>query len=71
MAIIKLDKHDVEMIKHLCCSTQLIDREIAEMFGVSRKHINSIRNKKRWSYEYGKETDKAQEEAITRGLNSL
>lgn len=57
MAQIKLDKEDVLQIKWLCDNTILIDRQIAELFGVSRKHINSIRNKKRWNYEYDRQFD--------------
>lgn len=57
MAIIKLDKQDVSQIKWLCENTTLIDKEIALLFNVSRKHINSIRNKKRWNYEYDREFD--------------
>lgn len=59
MGQIKLDKNDVETIKDLCEHTDLFDREIAKMFGVSRKHINAIRNKQRWNYEYGRETNNA------------
>jgi hypothetical protein len=66
MAIIKLDKEDIKTIKELIQNTTLIDRKIAEMFGVSRKHINAIRNKQRWNYDYGKETNAAQIEAINR-----
>lgn len=66
MGKIILGKDDVETIKTLCQSTTLLDREIAQMFGVSRKHINAIRNGKRWNYEYGKETSQAQLEAIER-----
>jgi len=68
MGKIKLDKEDVEMIKHLCATTQLFDREIAEIFGVSRKHICAIRNKKRWNYDYGKEAETSQTKAIERYL---
>lgn len=57
MPILKLDKEDVAQIKFLCKSTTLIDREIADLFGVSRKHINAIRNKQRWNYEYEREFD--------------
>lgn len=53
MGRIKLDKDDIELIKHLLQNTTLYDREIAEMFGVSRGHITKIKNKKRWNYEYG------------------
>lgn len=52
MPILKLDKKDVAQIKFLCENTWLIDREIADLFGVSRKHINAIRNKQRWNYAY-------------------
>lgn len=57
MGKLKLDKEDVAQIKFLCKSTTLIDREIADLFGVSRKHINAIRNKQRWNYEYEREFD--------------
>lgn len=52
MAIIKLDKVDVRLIKKLIHETDLTDSQIAKEFGVTRKHINSIRNKKRWNYEW-------------------
>lgn len=57
MPQIKLDKKDVHAIKILCDTTNLYDRQIAVLFGVSRGHITKIRNKKRWNYEYGKSTD--------------
>jgi predicted XRE-type DNA-binding protein len=59
MGQIKLDKEDVKTIKDLLDNTTLYDREIAEMFGVSRGHITKIKNKKRWNYEYGEQTDNA------------
>ena len=68
MGKVKLDKNDVILIKDLCANTSLLDREIAEMFGVSRKHINSIRNEKRWNYEYGQDTDDANRRAIERRI---
>ena len=68
MGKVKLDVNDVILIKDLCENTTLFDREIAEMFGVSRKHINSIRNGKRWNYEYGKDTDNANRRAIERAV---
>jgi hypothetical protein len=52
MGKIKLDKREVETIKYLIYKNVLTDSQIAVMFGVSRKHINSIRNKKRWNYEW-------------------
>jgi hypothetical protein len=52
MGKIKLDKREVETIKYLIYKNVLTDKQIAVMFGVSRKHINSIRNKKRWNYEW-------------------
>ena len=52
MGKIKLDKREVETIKYLIYKNVLTDSQIADMFGVSRKHINSIRNKKRWNYEW-------------------
>lgn len=48
MAKIKLSIEKVIQIRTLCEYTNLLDREIAIIFGVSRKHINSIRNNKRW-----------------------
>jgi spore coat polysaccharide biosynthesis predicted glycosyltransferase SpsG len=68
MGLIKLDKKDVELIRDLCDNTILFDKEIAQMFGVSRKHINAIRNKKRWNYEYGADTDDANRRAIERAV---
>jgi len=52
MGKIKLDREDVKKIKFLTETTELLDREIAAQYNVSRKHINSIRNKKRWNYDY-------------------
>ncbi len=52
MAELKLDKNDVRIIKKLIEGELLTDTEIANQFGVSRKHINSIRNKKRWNYPW-------------------
>ena len=57
--MIKLDKNDVKTIKDLLENSTLYDREIAEMFGVSRGHITKIKNKKRWNYDYGEHTDNA------------
>ena len=65
MGKVKLDKEDVKLIKELCAMGTLYDREIARMFGVSRKHINAIKNNQRWNYDYGKETEASQKEAIT------
>lgn len=64
--MIKLDKHDVKTIKDLLENTTLYDREIAEMFGVSRGHITKIKNKKRWNYEYGEHTDNANRTELER-----
>jgi DNA invertase Pin-like site-specific DNA recombinase len=64
MGKVKLDYESVKLIKELCEMGTLYDREIAKMFGVSRKHINAIKNKKRWNYDYGKETETSQKEAI-------
>lgn len=52
MAQIKLTKKKVRQIRLLCSSTTLTDTAIAEMYNVSRKHINAIRHRKRWNYEY-------------------
>jgi pSer/pThr/pTyr-binding forkhead associated (FHA) protein len=68
MGRVKLDKQDVETIKDLCINTMLLDREIAEMFGVSRKHINAIRNGNRWNYDYGEETRNALRNEIERRI---
>lgn len=51
MGKIKLDKQDVEVIRDLICIGAHTDTEIADMFNVSRKHINSIRNGTRWKTE--------------------
>lgn len=51
MPRVKLDKHDVRVIKELIYIGQHTDTEIGDMFGVTRKHINSIRNGKRWKDE--------------------
>lgn len=45
----KLTETDVEVIKYLFERTDLRDGEIAEMFDVSRVHINRIRHGKRWN----------------------
>jgi hypothetical protein len=50
MAQIKLSKKKVKQIRILCEGTTLLDREIAVIYKVSRKHINAIRNYKRWNY---------------------
>jgi hypothetical protein len=52
MGKIKLDKNDVRTIKNLIDNSQLTDTEIAKIYGVTRKHINSIRNNKRWNYDW-------------------
>lgn len=57
MAQIKLDKQDVEQIRLLFEQTPLKDSDIAKIFNVSRKHINQIRNKKRWNYELNTKPD--------------
>jgi endonuclease YncB( thermonuclease family) len=64
MGQIKLDKEDVKLIKELLSLNKLYDREIAQMFGVSRKHINAIKLKQRWNYDYGQETETSIKEAI-------
>jgi hypothetical protein len=51
MARIKLSGEDVIRIRTLCYNTNLTDKQISVMYGVSRKHINSIRNNKRWNYD--------------------
>lgn len=66
--MIKLDKHDVKTIKDLLENSTLYDREIAEMFGVSRGHITKIKNKKRWNYEYGEHTDNAARSELERRI---
>jgi hypothetical protein len=52
MARIKLSWEKVEKIRILCEFTALTDSQIAHIFDVSRKHINAIRHKKRWNYEW-------------------
>jgi hypothetical protein len=52
MAQIKLSVKKVRQIRILCAGTNLTDTQIAKLYGVSRKHINSIRHRKRWNYEY-------------------
>lgn len=52
MAQIKLTKKKVRQIRLLCSSTTLTDTQIGQMYNVSRKHINAIRHRKRWNYEY-------------------
>lgn len=60
MPNIKLDKEDVIQIKLLFETTQLTDTEIAKIYDVSRKHINSMRHGKRWSAKYGREREEIQ-----------
>jgi hypothetical protein len=69
MGQIKLDKEDVELIKTLCNETKLYDREIADIFGVSRGHITKIRNKKRWNYEYGEDTNNSTRTELERRIS--
>jgi len=45
----KLNWEDVEQIRSLFSNTNMSDGEIAKKFGVSRIHINRIRNGKRWN----------------------
>lgn len=52
MGKIKLDKNDVSRIKKLINTTDLNDTEISKIYGVTRKHINAIRNHKRWNYDW-------------------
>jgi predicted XRE-type DNA-binding protein len=66
--MIKLDKHDVELIKDLIQNTDLYHREIAELFGVSRGHITKIKNNKRWNYDYGQPTCEANRRALERRI---
>jgi hypothetical protein len=46
---LKLPERVME-IKRLFATTDLSDSEIAEMYGVSRPHINAIRNGKHYNY---------------------
>lgn len=47
----KLNEEKVRQIKELFLTTKLTDGEIADQFGVSREHINLIRNGKRWNIQ--------------------
>jgi hypothetical protein len=49
MAKIKLDRHSIIEIQDLIKEDILSDRQIAEKFNVNTRHINYIRNGKRWS----------------------
>jgi len=49
MAKIKLDRHSILEIQDLIKEDILSDRQIAEKFNVNTRHINYIRNGKRWS----------------------
>jgi hypothetical protein len=49
MAKIKLDRHSIIEIQDLISENLLSDRQIAEKFNVNTRHINYIRNGKRWS----------------------
>ena len=44
----KLTEQQVQEIKRLFATTMLCDQDIAEMYGVSRPHINAIRNGKHY-----------------------
>lgn len=54
--MVKLDKNDVKSIRELLEQNSHTHQEIATMFGVSRGHITKIKNKRRWSTNYGKES---------------
>jgi uncharacterized protein YjcR len=45
----KLNEEKVRQIKELFLNTEMKDADIADQFGVSREHINLIRNGKRWN----------------------
>lgn len=47
----KLNEEKVRQIKELFATTELTDGQIADQFGVSREHINLIRNGKRWNIQ--------------------
>jgi hypothetical protein len=51
MARIKLSGEDIKRIRTLCYNTNLTDKEISVMYGVSRGHITKIKNNKRWNYD--------------------
>lgn len=68
MGKVVLDKNDIETIKDLLDNTDLYHREIAEMFGVTRGHITKIKNKKRWNYEYGTESNDANRRDLERRI---
>ena len=46
----KLNEQQVQEIKRLFATTMLCDADIADMYGVSRPHINAIRNGKHYDY---------------------
>ena len=45
----KLNEQKVKEIKELFLNTELQDQDIADQYGVSRVHINLIRNGNRWN----------------------
>jgi hypothetical protein len=47
----KLNSEDIEQIRNLFSNTNMSDIEISKKFGVSRVHINRIRNGIRWNTE--------------------
>ena len=47
----KLNDEQVQQIKNLFTTTNLCDENIAEMYNVSRAHINHIRNGRRWNID--------------------
>ena len=44
----KLNKEQVKIIKYLLKNSDLLQREIAEIFGVSRESISGINRGKTW-----------------------
>ena len=72
----KLNEEKVMEIKNLFKTTTLRDGKIAEMYGVSREHINKIRLGKRWnaytrSYVSRKEMDMMRPNYIVPMLMSM
>ena len=50
----KLNEEQVEQIKSFISTTNISDSRLAEMYDVSRVHINHIRHGRRWNIEQRK-----------------
>jgi transcriptional regulator with XRE-family HTH domain len=67
----KLNEDQVKRIKTLFEKTKLTDTDIAEMFGVSREHINLIRNGRRWNWETKTSLSRKEIELLNKPVENL